>query len=186
MTVVINLYGGPGSGKSTNAAGIFYKLKTLGRSAELVTEAAKDFVYDGANTPFTSQHYLTSLMDYKIHRLINVVDYIVVDSPLLISTVYANFEPSVTKYCQDMYKKYKNIDIFVKRTKPFIGSGRVHSEDESREVDEKLFNRYKFNFVIDSDENLHKTTGLVIEQEKAQRFNLNIGAYMRNDMHFMA
>lgn len=41
-TLVVNLFGGPGSGKSTGAAYVFARLKMLGYNAELVTEFAKD------------------------------------------------------------------------------------------------------------------------------------------------
>jgi len=41
---IINLYGGPGSGKSTIAAGIFYKAKLDDRyRVELFREMAKDY-----------------------------------------------------------------------------------------------------------------------------------------------
>lgn len=41
-TLVINLFGAPGSGKSSGAAYIFSQLKKLGIDCELVTEYAKD------------------------------------------------------------------------------------------------------------------------------------------------
>ena len=44
-TLVVNLYGAPGSGKSTGAAYIFAKLKMLGVNCELITEFAKDKVW---------------------------------------------------------------------------------------------------------------------------------------------
>lgn len=44
--LVINLFGVPGAGKSTGAAYIFARLKMLGINTELVTEFAKDKVWD--------------------------------------------------------------------------------------------------------------------------------------------
>jgi hypothetical protein len=41
MTVVVNLFGGPGTGKSTTASGVFYHLKRDNRNVELVQEYAK-------------------------------------------------------------------------------------------------------------------------------------------------
>ncbi len=35
-SIVINFFAGPGSGKSTTAAGVFFTLKTAGQKAELV------------------------------------------------------------------------------------------------------------------------------------------------------
>lgn len=47
-TLIVNLYGGPGTGKSTGAAYIFSKLKMDGIDAEYVTEFAKDKVWEGS------------------------------------------------------------------------------------------------------------------------------------------
>ena len=43
---IINIYGGPGVGKSTGAAMIFAKMKMLGINCELVTEYAKTLTYE--------------------------------------------------------------------------------------------------------------------------------------------
>lgn len=47
MAIVINLFGAPGAGKSTLAADIFSKLKRRQVKCELITEFAKDCVYEG-------------------------------------------------------------------------------------------------------------------------------------------
>ena len=44
--LVVNLFGAPGSGKSTGAAYIFSQLKIAGVNAELVTEFVKDKVWE--------------------------------------------------------------------------------------------------------------------------------------------
>ena len=44
--LVVNLFGVPGAGKSTGAAYIFSKLKLVGINAELITEFAKDKVWE--------------------------------------------------------------------------------------------------------------------------------------------
>ena len=48
-TIVINLFGAPGAGKSTGAAYIFALLKMAGIEAELVTEFAKDITRELEN-----------------------------------------------------------------------------------------------------------------------------------------
>lgn len=45
-TIVVNLIGGPCSGKSTIASGLFYANKKLGINAELALEFAKDKVWE--------------------------------------------------------------------------------------------------------------------------------------------
>lgn len=44
--IVVNLFGVPSAGKSSGAAYIFSKLKMEGINAELVTEFAKDKVWE--------------------------------------------------------------------------------------------------------------------------------------------
>ncbi len=39
------MFGGPGTGKSTSAAGLFFKMKLAQMEVELVTEYAKDLVW---------------------------------------------------------------------------------------------------------------------------------------------
>ena len=56
--IVVNLYGGPGSGKSTTAAGIFSELKMLGLNTELVTEYAKDKVWEKHESILDNQIYV--------------------------------------------------------------------------------------------------------------------------------
>jgi len=43
---VINLFGGPGCGKSTAAAGLFHLMKSNHMSVELVNEFAKEIVWE--------------------------------------------------------------------------------------------------------------------------------------------
>ena len=43
---VINFYGGPGTGKSVQAAATYCALKKQGLNCELVTEYAKDKLWD--------------------------------------------------------------------------------------------------------------------------------------------
>ena len=45
-TKIINIFGNPGSGKSTIAAYLFTALKSRNIEVELVTETAKDLVWD--------------------------------------------------------------------------------------------------------------------------------------------
>ena len=56
--LIVNLFGSPGTGKSTGAAYIFSKLKMAGINAELVTEFAKDKVWEETHAPFKNQLYM--------------------------------------------------------------------------------------------------------------------------------
>ena len=74
---VINLFGAPGVGKSSAAAGLFYYMKRDGFSVEQVTEYAKYLILSGnektlLNEPgkllaeqFHKQKILTDMYDYQ-------------------------------------------------------------------------------------------------------------------------
>lgn len=56
--LVVNLFGVPGAGKSTGAAYVFSKLKMKGINAELVTEFAKDIVWENNSRGLKNQEYI--------------------------------------------------------------------------------------------------------------------------------
>lgn len=87
-SLVVNLIGAPGSGKSTSAAYIFSKLKMLGYNAELITEFAKDKVYEKNFSAINNQVYVFAKQYYKMDRCKEQVDVIVTDSPIILSTIY--------------------------------------------------------------------------------------------------
>ena len=45
-SLTVNLFGGPGTGKSTTSAAVFSLLKMHGVNAELITEFAKDLTWE--------------------------------------------------------------------------------------------------------------------------------------------
>lgn len=73
-TLIVNLYAGPGSGKSTGAAYIFSKLKLKDIDAEYVSEYAKDRVWQNDQFPLEHcQLYITGKQLLKIVRLFGKV-----------------------------------------------------------------------------------------------------------------
>jgi len=135
--LVVNLFGAPGAGKSTGAAYIFFKLKMSGINAELVTEFAKDKVWEGSKSAFDNQAYIFGEQYFRISRLQDKVDIIITDSPILLSSFYANdnipckeFDALVT----EVSNSYKSINVFIDRVKPYNPSGRRHGEAESDEI----------------------------------------------------
>ena len=61
MTTVINLIGAPGSGKTTIATDLFSKMKYLGYNVELVTEYAKELVWEQRHETFKNELYIFSV-----------------------------------------------------------------------------------------------------------------------------
>ena len=137
----INLFGIPGSGKSTGAAYIFSQLKMQGINIELVTEFAKDKVWEGNIEAFKNQAYLFGEQSYRLSRCENKVDIIITDSPLPLSIFYNN-NPALTenfnKSVMDVFNSYQNINYLLIRSKPYNPIGRHETEKEADELKKPL------------------------------------------------
>ena len=139
--IVINLWAGPGSGKSTGAAYIFSKLKMAGINAELVTEFAKDKVWEDNRKALANQAYMFGQQYYRISRLEGEVDVAIVDSPLMLSLLYNN-DPKLGNDFNQVVRKvansYDSLNYFVKRVKKYNPKGRLQTESESDALSEKI------------------------------------------------
>lgn len=137
-TIIVNLFAGPGAGKSTGAAYIFSQLKMVGVDAEYVSEFAKDKVWEGNNEVFKCQFYITGKQAFKISRCFGKVDVIVTDSPIALGAIYADTD-GLKKACVDEFNKYNtNMNVFIKRVKKYNPNGRHQTEAEAREIDETM------------------------------------------------
>lgn len=64
------------------------------------------------------------------------VDFVVVDSPLLLSAYYAppDYPKSFTPFVFDLFNGYDNLNFYLDRTHPYDDAGRYHTESESDRV----------------------------------------------------
>lgn len=139
---VINLFGGPGSGKSTTAAGLFHLMKLNEMNVELVTEYAKDLTWEERyDTLANDQLYVFAKQQKRLQVLKNKVNYVVTDSPLILSLIYRqwnylpmNFEPLVF----EVWDSFQNKNYFITRTKKYVPIGRSQTEEEAKGVDEQV------------------------------------------------
>jgi len=67
-TIVINLIGSPGVGKSTFASYLFFKLKNYGFNCELVSEFAKELVWEERNETFKDELYIFGKQQHRFFR----------------------------------------------------------------------------------------------------------------------
>lgn len=159
MTVVINLYGGPGTGKSTTAALLFGALKSKGVNCELVTEYAKDIVWEGIEARLKDQIYVFAEQHHKIFRLIGKVDFVITDSPVLLSAVYGQgMSASFRDLVLECATRAPSYHIFLNRIKDYNPAGRLQDEVGARKLDaqikDMLFNFNIKHTTLDCDENI--------------------------------
>ena len=171
MTRVINLFGGPGAGKSTIAAGLFYYMKIAGYDAGLASEWIKDKVYEGTKYPFKDQLYTIAKQNKKIKQMIGKTDYIICDSPLFLSMVYqSEEEPIFTQLVLDYFNRYDNINFFIRRHHKYQPTGRIHTEKQSETISielEELLIKYNIPYVpLTSGEALDK----ILEQLEVKKY----------------
>ena len=148
--LVVNLYGGPGSGKSTTAAGVFSKLKIKGINAELVTEYAKDKVWDKHFSILDNQIYIFGKQYHKLFRLIDQVDVVVTDSPLLLSIIYnqREYKKEQDALVLKVMDSFRCMNVFLNRVKVYNPKGRVQDEEGARKIDLDIKNMLKEHKVI--------------------------------------
>lgn len=142
QTLVVNLIAGPGAGKSTIAGSIFSELKWLGIDCELVTEYAKDKVWEESFKTLTNQLYVLGKQSHRNFRLNDKVDVMVTDSCVLMSLLYATQErhksPEFIKVVIDEFQHYNNINFFIERNDYYVQNGRSQSHDEAVIIDNRV------------------------------------------------
>jgi hypothetical protein len=135
---VINFFGGAGVGKSTAAAGLFHWLKLSYVNAELVTEFAKDLVWQGSAHLLAEQSYVFGQQVHRLHVLRHQVDFAVTDSPITNSVIYAgdDYPASFSPYAFDLFRTFRNQNFFINRNPDYVFQqlGRVHTEADSDAV----------------------------------------------------
>ena len=166
---VINLFSGPGVGKSTCAAHLFYLMKTNEYKVELVTEYAKDMVYENRDNILSDQLYVFAKQNRRLKRLEGHVDWIITDSPLLLSTIYNKDLLELNTLVYKMFSSYNNYNFFLNRKKAYQSYGRKQTEIEAKGIDNRVLDMLKNVGVdfyqIDSIPNCAKEILRIIENE---------------------
>ena len=139
MTLVCNLFGGPGIGKSTIAAGLFSELKQREVSTELATEYAKDQVWEESFRTMDNQLFMFANQHHRIWRLLGKVDVVVTDSPMLLSIYYgADCSNIFHQLVLEEHNKTSSMNVLLERSKKYIAAGRVQTEKEAIDADNEI------------------------------------------------
>jgi hypothetical protein len=150
MSKIINLFGGPGIGKSTQASGLFTEMKKHHMSVEYTYEFPKEVAWEGNISQLKDQFFITANQHRNISRLYGKVDYVIVDSPIILGCFYeqrygegypASFYGSagLSNFLWNLFKKYDNINIVLKRNnETYDPNGRIQDLQEAQEIDEDI------------------------------------------------
>lgn len=143
---VINLFAGPGCGKSTTAAALFAMMKRRGLNVEMITEFAKDLVWTERNKELGDQIYIFGKMYHKLWRLRDKVDYVITDSPLPFCYYYdreniLHFKELV----MEAFNTFDNVNFVLHRNFPYQQEGRYQNEEEADKVNDEILEMMKLN-----------------------------------------
>lgn len=147
VSKLINLFGGPGIGKSGIAAGITYKMKKKHIKVNNPYEFPKKLAWDNNIPAISDQLYVFANQHRGIAECYGKVDYIVIDSPILFSTIYHRYYTKgypAEMYGKvfhdmviDLHRRYSSINILLER------GVTIHNDDER-------FQNYKQSVEIDT------------------------------------
>lgn len=146
MTKIINFFGAPGSGKTTAAAEAFVKAKKNGFSAVLVQEYASELILEGKKELLADQKLLFDEQLRRINIAYGKVDYIIVDSPLLLNAIYhrlreKNPNKSFEKSVIDTHHSFNQENVLLKYNPDnFSSVGRITSKDDSFHIEKSIKN----------------------------------------------
>ncbi len=151
MSLIINFFGGPGIGKSTQSAGLFSIMKKLHIDVELTFEYPKIVAWEENYSAIKDQFFITANQHRNITRLHGKVDYIIVDSPIILGTVYKDrynkepeypgmfYDDSFDIFILSLFKKYRSLNIFLNRDdSSYNENGRFQNLEESKIIDNDI------------------------------------------------
>ena len=127
---LVNLYGSVGSGKSTIAAGVFAKLKTLRYSVNLIVEFSRELGYD-RSMAINDMPYVIGNQWHRIQQSFRF-DFAINDCPLALWTVYHS---EMDKECADLIfaleRKFPSLNYLLEREFPMYHpyGGKVDALD---------------------------------------------------------
>jgi hypothetical protein len=147
VSKLINLFGGPGIGKSSIASGITYKLKKKHIRVNNPYEFPKLLAWDKNNEAIKDQLYVLANQHRGIAQSYGKVDYIVIDSPIMFSLIYKTwyntgypaefYSDAFNQMIIDLHNRYDNINILLERTNEAIHNDgeRYQNLEESIAID---------------------------------------------------
>lgn len=151
--IVINLLGGPGSGKSTIAYDLAGYLKKIGVNCEYISEFVKQRVYEKNQTAIDDQLYIFANQWYNMRVTRKEVEVLICDSPLYLSAFYntrliKNHKSTISQdvmipLVKDCVDKFENLNYFIWRNHEYKEIGRYQTVDQAKEDEQDIYKLMK-------------------------------------------
>lgn len=176
-TIVVNLFAGPGAGKTTCAWEIASELKKRGIETEYVSEFAKELVWENKldllDGSLEHQTYIYQEQNKRVQRLLGKVDVVVTDSPSLLSLMYLKeLDPIFEQTLLSNFNSQQNFNLFINRGKLFQQAGRLENLEESKVIDKRIIEFLEENNIYFGTY-YHKTVGVLIDNIVKNLNNVN-------------
>ena len=182
MSKIVNIFGGPGIGKSSIAAGVTYKLKKNHISCDQPYEFPKLLAWDENHSAIQDQLYVLANQHRGIVKSYGKVDYIVLDSPILLSLTYRNYYKgteypsnlygeSFDKMVLDIFNQYDNINIVLKRVDGNHNNDeRYQNLEQSKELDgvienSLIDNNIPYHTIQVGEDSVEEIIKLIVDSE---------------------
>lgn len=134
-------------------------MKIKGLNVELVTEYAKQLLFEGRlEDMMDRQEYIYAKQHAKLQDLSDKADWVVTDSPILLSAAYPEINAHLDKenrlkpwpalstfqyLVRQQYDFYDNVNIWLQRPLDYQTEGRLQDEEEAKWIDERLLQELK-------------------------------------------
>ena len=172
-TLIVNLFAGPGAGKSTCMAGVFSELKLHGINCEMAPEYIKNKIWENSLEICKDQIYIFGKQLHSIRKLLGKVDVIITDSPILLSLIYSSNESEeFNRLVVAEFKRYNSLNYFLSRQKKYNSAGRCHTEEQAKEKDKEIEKLLHENNIIFSSKRSCKQTITEIVNEIEKVLNI--------------
>lgn len=169
MTKIINFYGGPSCGKTSKMLGVAAWMKEKRLNVEIAPEFVKFPVWEEHSSLIDNQLVLFAEQNRLLYSLLGKVDYVITDSPLLLSMVYVKkgqkkfiknrrlWDDYFSDLVWQTYQQYENINFFIDRkNRKYVKAGRLQNKEEAVQIDNevlKVLQKYNLNYWTVSNKN---------------------------------
>lgn len=146
--LIVALYGGPGTGKSTTASLVFGALKQQSYSVELVHEVAKDFTWERRWDTLKHQPYVVAKQLRNYDRCYGQVEAIITDTSSLLGLIYGDPDtypsPEAFHHFANWLKAdwagRRTLNVFLERdpSRGYDPAGRSQTAEEAQGIDQRV------------------------------------------------